>query len=177
MALFYITGTSGSGKSSVQENLAQLGYKALDTDTSINDWHDRQTGQLVTFSPGKSEDPEETTKWVLDHDFLMSETKVRQLADEAKSEDIFICGHASNDINFMNYFNKVFCLLLSEEETRNRLSSRTNNTWGNDPGQLSHLMKWYKPMIERYENWGATMIDASLPVVEVVGSIIELTKS
>ncbi|GAC1392113.1 MAG: hypothetical protein NVSMB46_06990 [Candidatus Saccharimonadales bacterium] len=174
MALFYITGTSGSGKSSVRERLERLGYEVHDTDISINDWYDRQTDQKVNFSPVSSE---QTTHWVKVHDFLMSEHKIKQLVARARSVDIFICGHATNDVDMMSYFQKVFCLFLNEEETKKRLLSRTNNTWGNDPKQLIYLMKWYKPTIERYKRVGATMIDATHSVDTVVDHILTLTKS
>ena len=174
MALFYITGTSGSGKSSVRERLEYLGFEAYDTDISINDWHDRQTGEVVTFVP---ESPEKTTNWVQEHDFLMSESKVKKLAAKGKNQDIFICGHASNDVDFMDYFKKVFCLLVSESETKRRLLSRNNNSWGNDPAQLDFLMKWYKPTIERYERVGAVMIAADMPVDDVVNRILKFTKA
>lgn len=121
MSLFYVTGTSGSGKSSVCERLAKLGFEAHDTDETVNDWYDRETGAVVVFKP---ESPEQTTQWVKTHDFLMSEQKVSELASEAKSQDIFICGHASNDIDLMRYFKEVFCLLIDEQEARNRLQSR-----------------------------------------------------
>lgn len=172
MALFYITGTSGSGKSSVRERLIQLGYEAYDTDVSINDWHDRQTGQVVTFMP-EPETPAKTTKWVREHDFLMSEPKIKQLAAAAKSHDIFICGHASNDVDLMSYFQEVFCLVLDEASTTQRVQSRANNSWGNDAEQLALLMKWHKQTQERYRQVGATMIDATLPVEEVVSQILE----
>jgi hypothetical protein len=149
-----------------------LGYEAHDTDDSINDWHDRQTGEVVSFKP---ESPEQTTKWVETHDFLMSERKVADLAIKAKDQDMFICGHASNDVDLMSYFKKVFCLLLDENETRNRLLSRKNNTWGNDPEQLNLLMKWYAPTIERYRRVRAMMIDASQPVNVIVDELLELT--
>ena len=127
MALFYITGTSGSGKSTVCEKLRSLGYRAYDTDDSINEWHDRDTGRAVTFTPVSSY---ATTRWVQGHDFLMSRQKVEELYESAKSTNIFICGHASNDIDLMQYFAKVFCLFLDEEHTKKRLINRKNNSWG-----------------------------------------------
>ena len=174
MALFYITGTSGSGKSSVRDRLEQLGYKAYDTDVSLNVWYDRQTGEVVTFTP---ESPEKTTEWVRERDFLMPEEKVRQLATKAEGQDIFICGHASNDVDLMHHFSKVFCLFLNEAETQKRLVSRTNNRWGNDPEQLALLMKWHKPTIERYERAGAIMLDATQPVDDIVSQILAQTTS
>jgi broad-specificity NMP kinase len=173
MALFYITGTSGSGKSSVRDALKSLGYQTYDTDESINEWHDRETGQVVTFT---RRSPEETTRWVQEHDFLMPPRRIKDLADKATDADIFICGHASNDIDFMDYFAKVFCLFLDEEQTRQRLASRSNNSWGHDPEQLAMLMKWYRPTLERYERVGAIMIDANRPIEEVVDDILGRTK-
>jgi dephospho-CoA kinase len=85
MSLFYVTGTSGSGKSSVCERLSKLGFEAYDTDESVNDWYDRETGEVVTFKP---ESPDQTTEWVKTHDFLMSEQKVSELAGKAKSSSI-----------------------------------------------------------------------------------------
>jgi shikimate kinase len=174
MALFYITGTSGSGKSSICDQLEILKYDAYDTDVSMNDWYDRETGQIVEFV---AKTPHETTMWVQSHDFLMSENKVKQLAANATNKDIFICGHASNDIDLLTYFSKIFCLYLNEDDTRKRLSSRTNNTWGNDPEQLDLLMKWYKPTLQRYQEAGAIMIDATRSVKDVVADILKFAKS
>jgi broad-specificity NMP kinase len=174
MALFYITGTSGSGKSSVCAKFQSLSYQAYDTDESINEWHDKKTGEIVAF---KSTSPADTTRWVERHDFLMPISKIQKLRDDAKNTDIFICGHASNDIDFMGDFAKVFCLCLSEEQTRQRLADRMNNGWGNDPEQVALLMKWYVPTLERYRRVGAIMIDANRPIEEVVHDILERAAS
>ncbi len=173
MSLIYITGPSGSGKSTVREELVKRGYEAHDTDEVINDWINKETGQIVQYT---KESAASSSRWVAEHDFLMSEQKIKDLAEKAKDRTIFICGLASNDVDFMRYFDKVICLLISAEIMQQRVTSRQNNKWGHNPEQLEIMKKWYQPTVDRYRNLGATMVNASQPLDKVIEEILRVVK-
>jgi hypothetical protein len=63
--------------------------------------------------------------------------------------------------------------LVEESRFRHRLATRTTNTFGQHPEELAAALKWNPRMRALYESHGATIIDASKPMTEVVDSVID----
>jgi broad-specificity NMP kinase len=78
-----ITGMSGTGKSSVIQELAARGYRAHDLDT--NEW-----SQWIDAAPSDALTPAEGKDWV------WREDRVRELLSTSEAGTLFISGCAEN---------------------------------------------------------------------------------
>ena len=174
MSLIYVSGVSGAGKSTLVECLRSLGYEAYDADQGLCAWQNNITGEQVEYPRDSSNRP---IDWQDHHSFLMSESKVSELYNKAKDRHIFICGIAPNDLLLApTYFSHTFFLYLNQEMMVSRILSRQNNAYGQDPDQLAVIKKWYAPTVEKYTNYGAIRLDATLPVEQIAQQIIDTIK-
>ncbi len=171
MPLIYITGPTGAGKSSLTELLIKEGFEAHDADIDICKWYNRDSGKLAEYPKDPNLRP---PGWQESHQFLMSEDLIKTIKSRSDNKTIFILGQSPNDIEMADkYFDKVLCLTIDESTMLKRLKKRTNNIYGKSPDQLEIIKKWYQPTIDRYRNYGATMIDASRPIESVRDAIID----
>lgn len=174
MNLIYITGISGAGKSTVQQELQRRGYTAYDADEhDITLWYNIKTGQ-------RTDEPDETTKntskWVRDHEWRMSEARLREIAQEHPDEPVFICGTSSNRHSLFHLFKKIFCLTLDQETLKHRLATRDTNNFGKSEAQLNNILNWHEVSVEEDKKSGAILVDATKPLNEVVEEILRLTQ-
>lgn len=103
----------------------------------------------------------------------MSPERIAQLAKQAEHKTIFLCGVAANDIDLSHYFNKIICLVIDLETTKQRLISRTTNTFGKDPDERKKILEWYQPVLDKYAKAGAVMVDTARPLEAVVNDILK----
>jgi broad-specificity NMP kinase len=145
-----ITGMSGTGKSSVIQELASRGYKAIDTDWDTN-WE---------FDAG--------SEW------LWREDRIAELLDTEDSDALFVSACVSNQGKFYDRFDQIVLLSASEQVTVDRLGARTDNPYGKTPGQVAEVLG-YKDTVEPLLRRSATVeIDTGVPLEEVVARIISL---
>jgi uridine kinase len=172
MSLIYITGPSGAGKSTVRKELQKRGYEAHDTDDGMSAWHNIETGEKVQ----RPDAPERPADWYDHHAYRMSPERVKLLAEHAKDKLVFLCGIPSNDLELAEYYDKVICLVIDEETMKQRIASRETNTFGKSPDELKLMLYWHSKMLERYKKFGATMVDAMKPLVEVMDEVIKIAE-
>ncbi len=170
MPLVYITGNSGTGKSTVRKELQKRGYEAYDTDDEgITTWRHKTTGEQV-------ERPEDensrTADWYDQHEWHMSRQKVEELAVRAKNTPIFLCGSPSNADDMRDLYSTVVCLVLDKATLQQRIAKRTDHDFGKAPDELANILGWHDSFQERYRNQGAVMVDAGRPIEEIVDSIL-----
>ncbi len=164
---------SGVGKSTIREELQKRGFEAHDTDEDdITTWHNNKTGQ-PTHRPDAIED--RTKEWYEDHNWMMSLTKVQELAKLAMKKPIFLCGITSNDKDLWDLFDKAICLTVDEATLKHRLVTRTTNDFGKSPDELANILSWHKESEENYKKMGAIMLDATQPPFRIVNQIIDST--
>jgi dephospho-CoA kinase len=147
-----LTGMSGNGKSVIVEHLATLGYLAVDLD---------QPGWSVHAPDG---------------DWIWNESRVRSLLKEKAGEQLFVSGCAENQGKFYELFDRVVLLSAPEDVIRERLRTRTNNSYGKSEQELAdvlHYVETVEPLIRR----GATdEIDTAKPLEEVVERVLEIAE-
>lgn len=102
----------------------------------------------------------------------MSPERVKALAERAKNKLVFLCGIPSNDLELAEYYDRVICLVIDEETMKHRVAHRDTNTFGKSPDELDLMLYWRGKMLERYEKFGATMIDATQPLETVVNRVM-----
>lgn len=171
MPLVYITGISGSGKSSVCTELKRRGYKAYDTDhDGIAYFYHNETNLPVTERISAEE---RTPQWRSKHTWKAQRETVEKLANSATNELVFLCGVTSNDTSELwDLFANVFALTIDEKTLRDRIISRTHNDFGKNPHEFADLLRWQQTAAEDYKEHGALLVDASQPIEKIVDEIL-----
>jgi dephospho-CoA kinase len=87
VGLVWITGVSGTGKSTVRVELARRGYQSFDTDEDgVAVWRSRVTGEEV-YDPGAGNHPD---TWLKEHAWMINRARVEQLARMAHDQVVFL---------------------------------------------------------------------------------------
>lgn len=170
MALYYITGVAGTGKSTIRQYLQNLGYTAYDADLDgITGWHHKETNTPVY---GPDMDGYLTKQWYDSYDWKLVRHRVEQIAEEAQDKPVFLCGTSANDTDIHDLLAGVAWLSIDEGTLRQRLATRDTNSFGKTEDELNHVLQWLKPAEEYYRAFGARMLDAAAPLEHVVEQVL-----
>ena len=156
-----LTGVSGTGKSSVVVRLTELGHVAIDADApgysaEISAPDDELTG----IGPGRD--------WVWQEDAIRA-------ALNRPDPVLFLSGCSPNQGMFYPALTHVILLTASPALITERLTTRTNNPFGKDPGELARALA-LQAEIEPLLRSGAThVIDTSAPLEEVVAEVLRVS--
>jgi shikimate kinase len=173
VTVVWVTGNSGTGKSTVCGVLRARGYLAFDADEDgFSRWIDRSKGEVVMDPPYPV--PE---GWLERYGWVIVRERVEALVEESRSRIAFLCGSAENEEDVRELFDVTVCLVIDEDTLRHRLATRTTNAFGQHPEELAAALEWNPRMRAIYEGLGATVIDATKPVTEVVGSVIDAVQA
>lgn len=170
MAFFWITGLSGSGKTTVLTELKALGFEAHDGD-GLSQWHDIKTGAVVPDIPAaqRPSDWSERNEWRIDA------ARVRQIAKRAAGKDVFVGGAVANETEIWSLFDRHVFLTIGDAVMRSRIIGRTNNDYGKGPGELNALLLWNQTAESAYRGFGASIVDSSCPLSDVVNKVLAAT--
>lgn len=152
MKVVFVTGMSGTGKSSVIERLNQLGYRAVDLDEP--QW-------------SKSD---ETGDWI------WREPLVEDLLAE-DHELLFVSGCPSNQVTFYPDFDLIILLSAPADVLTHRLQTRTTNDYGKSPEELAEVLGYLKTVEPRLRKVAEHEIDTRAPLEEVVAEVIQVTNA
>ena len=167
-----ITGISGSGKSSICDELRKRGYKAYDIENmhGLFNMINKTTGKIA------NEYEKDNLEWVKQHDWICDKNKLQKLVYKNAKGIVFYCGTASNLDELLFLFDKMFLLKVSPETIRERLSTRKSNNFG----RTSKVQEWVLEWKDWWENHmiekGVIIIDADRDIQEIITDIIERSK-
>ena len=171
MALIYITGVSGSGKTAVRNTLQTLEYEAYDVDSpEISVITELETGKTIEIPPADLRGSD----WFSRHSWTILPNAIYNLKKLSDSRLVFLCGAAKNDKDFWEQFDLVICLDISEKELRYRIANRKDNDYGKNSHELQEIIDWHGAATEKYKALGAYVINAERPKDEVVEMILNL---
>ncbi len=173
MSLYYIKGTPGSGKSTIRKELEKRGFEAHDADDDdMGGPYNNATNQRVTY-PDWPPKPE----WFDEHSYRLMPEAIQVLHDKAQDKTIFLCGTASNEDDVWHLFDNVLFLDIDEVSLKERIAKRTDNDYGQTPHELELIMEKYHADRQKRDRPGVTIIDATLPINDVVHAILDKTKT
>ena len=133
-----------------------------------NHWVDRTSGQVVTDPP----DPV-PAGWLDRFGWRIGRTAVEVLAAKARDEIVFFCGSTENDGELRDLFDLVVCLVVDDSTLRDRLLTRTSNSFGKHPEELAAALEANEGAESAYRRLGATIvIDGRLPLPDVADTIL-----
>ena len=114
---YLVEGLSGTGKTTVAEELQQRGHHVVHGDREL-----AYQGDPVTGRP---------TEVGAHENWLWDVAKVRTLvADQRREEATFFCGGSRNFPTFLDLFDGVFVLEVDLATLQRRLDQRPDEEWG-----------------------------------------------
>ncbi len=160
----YLTGISGTGKSSIVRELVSKGINAIDID-ELSHWENKHTGLRTGWEPGSSEEWHDSHVWVCD---------VERLKEcLAKHKDLVVAGFASNYLDFLNFFDKSVLLKGSTETILSRIDSRSDNDFGKHPAERKRILASREDLEEGMMKGGAFTLNVERPLEKVVADFLE----
>jgi dephospho-CoA kinase len=171
MPLYFIAGTAGTGKSRVCLELKAKGYEAYDVDVDgFAKWQNLVTGYVHPKSSISAVD--RTPEFLSTHGWHVPRKDVEALHAQAAGKLIFLCGDIGNESELHEIFDGIFALYVDDETLKHRLATRTDNDWGKQPHELMRSLEKHHKSYDNYRDLGATIIDATKPIEQVVEDIL-----
>lgn len=163
MKRILITGMSGTGKTSVIEELSRRGFTAIDTDS--DEWCEWTVGQVIGDSGGETSEP----------DWVWRENRMLDLLSMPREQPLFVSGCKTNQGKFYDRFDHVVLLSAPLEVMLERIESRTNNPYGKSAEERDHILqhvRFVEPLLRRR---ATVELDTSLlTVTEVADRLLAL---
>ncbi len=172
MKKIYITGISGTGKTTIAEELEKKGFHTIGIDETSNlcSWTNKETQEKV--ERGVEINREFTSKhnWICDIEYL------KKLLDK-DIDLVFVVGVASNQDNFLDLFDKILILQCKPETFIKRIKNRSNNVFGKDKTVREHILEWYEDFENKMLQKGAISIDVEQPIDTVIKEVLKQANS
>lgn len=169
-----VTGPSGSGKSTLCRYFRAHGVNAVDGDEVRGlgvpvDLHGRRLSRITKDQWRRIED------WR----FHWDEAALRRFL--SRNPNVVLFGAADNmfNLDLAEIFDRRFYLRARWSVIRARLDSPTrDNDWGRvgQPNQREWVRKASREWLERAKTRGFAFVDASLPPVQILEKVSELTQ-
>jgi dephospho-CoA kinase len=156
MRNYLVEGVSGTGKSSVCQELRRRGYQAIDGDRDLAYQGDPETGRPTDGGT------HEHHIWPVD--------RVRDLIANQDEAVTFFCGGSRNFSKFVDLFDGVFVLEADLDTVIRRLEERPEDDWGGAQEQqelVAHLHRTKKDIPKN-----GVVIDSTAPIARVVDEIV-----
>ena len=171
MSKIYITGVSGTGKSTLAAELINRGVAAFDMDAvdDLCDWRHKKTREPGTYEYGIG------AEWLDEHEYVCDQKKLEQLINAPKG-NVAVLGVVSNQDELLPLFDKVFLLCCKEETFLHRLDTRDgDNQFAKDKSEQEHILSWYKGFEKKMLEQGAIPISTEDPIDKVADKIMAET--
>jgi len=153
---YLIEGVSGTGKTSVGEELERRGYHAIHGDRELAYQGDPRTGEPLDG--------------LAHENHIWDVGKVRSMAGDQRHAISFFCGGSRNFGRFIDLFDQIFVLEIDRDTLHQRLTNRPLGEWGGTSPQRAMIMRLHETRADVPSN--AVGIDATVPISQVVDDIL-----
>lgn len=170
--LVAVTGAPGSGKSTVLARLRDLGRVAYGTDEDrLSGWRDRAS-KLPVPDPADWHDPIANGSI----EYRVRRDRIEDIRNRADDQIVYVCGFAGDEAGCWDLLDLVVCLVVDTETLRHRLMTRDGNDYGKADHELQGILTANATWEESYRGFGATLVDATRPVDDVVTEILTIAE-
>lgn len=164
---YLIEGGSGTGKTTVAEELERRGHHVVHGDRTLAYYGNPETGEPMHAPRFEAE--ADQVKWGYDHWIWPVENVKALVADHANAISFF-CGHSANAWQFAELFDTIFILEVDAETLRTRLMGRPEAEFGGKPIERELVMRLHEAKEDLPR--GAVSIKANAPISQVVDEIL-----
>lgn len=164
MASYFITGRQGSGKTTLIKMLQERGVAAYNTDDIPDSTRlqNNVTGEVVDWPEGAVDWSTYAWNWQareIEHLLLSADT-------------VFVGAIVNNQVDFYDKFDRVFVLMVSEENIRKRLMTHEHASH-HFPGEIDRLVAAHKREQSKLLQLHAEAIDANGSVEDILEEILQ----
>ena len=156
MRNYLIEGVSGTGKTSVCEELQRRGFHCIHGDRELAYQGDPETGI--------------PTEGLRHTHHIWNVDKVKAIIASKDEAVTFFCGGSRNFSKFIDLFDGVFVLEIDLETLIRRLEKRPKDEYGGTQTQREHVARLHQTKEDLPKN--GIIIDATAPLSQVVDEII-----
>jgi len=156
MRNYLVEGVSGTGKTSVCQELRRRGYHAVNGDTDLAYQGEPETGESTDVA----------SHW----HHIWSVDRVRALAADQNERFTFFCGGSRNFAKFLDLFDGVFVLEIDLDTLNRRLDQRPADEFGAQQSERDLIVRLHRTKEDTPTN--GILIDATAPLAEVVDEIV-----
>lgn len=166
--IYFVTGTSGTGKSAILRELTTRGVATvgIDEEPGLVTWIHTATGTAVPRGA------ELTDEFLATHDWGCDLEALQAILHE-KSRPVVICGTCDNFLEIMNIVDKTFILVCEPEVFLSRIETRVDNEFGKTEAANHAILGYYQRYRDTCVDKGAVSVDASVPLNDVTDTLIE----
>lgn len=176
MSLFWITGSAGTGKSTVCSALKEKGYIAYDVDNDgLARWTNLENGFVHPKSSVKKE--HRTAEFIKTHGWFVPKSTIEAINKESDGKLGFICGALDNYEESKDLFNGIIALYVDEDTIKDRFSSRSSREWGTQAHEVKQTIDRHQTIYDTWKSMGAIIVNSSLPMDEEIDQILQAASS
>ena len=165
---YLIEGVSGTGKTSVAEELQRRGYHVVHGDRELSYVGDPETGEPLDGLADES--VTDSFTWRHEH-HIWHVDKVKSLLADQRYGKSFFCGGSRNLHRFIDLFDEVFVLNVDLDTLNRRLAGRPEDEFGGKPSERELIGRLHATKEDVPK--GGVAIDATAPIERVVDDILE----
>jgi RNase adaptor protein for sRNA GlmZ degradation len=151
MRRIFITGMSGTGKTSVIEELRTRGFTAIDTD--YDDWC-----ELSTVN--------DESEW------LLQEDRLHALLAAPLTSPLFVSGCSSNQGKFYKFFDYKILFIAPLPVMRERVTSRTSNPYGKSEHEWAEICRNHELIYPLLKQSADFEIDSSTMTITEIADLL-----
>jgi dephospho-CoA kinase len=159
---------SGNGKSTLITALTARGYKAIDLDT--DEWS--QWVPLADSERVKLTDSAQASIWDT-QDWVWREDRVERLLAVEDADILFVSGTAANQGRFRERFDHIILLSAPKDVIVERLTTRTNSSYGKDPNELARVLKQVDTVEPLLRKSATFEVDTSASISDVLRIVLD----
>jgi dephospho-CoA kinase len=161
-----LTGMSGTGKSTLIEELAARGYTAVDADCdAFSHW---------VACPSNADGFGSAVE--RDRDWVWREDRIQALLSSEDTAVLFVSDCAANMGQFLPQFDHVVLLSAPADVLMERLATRTTNQYGKHPDEVARVLSLVDEVEPLLRRVAGSEIDTSAPLEEVVATVLRLVQ-
>lgn len=165
---YLIEGVSGTGKTTVAEELQRRGYHVVHGDRELSYVGDPQTGEPLDRLA--HEHVSDGVTWQHEH-HIWHVDKVKSLLADQRHAKSFFCGGSRNLHHFIDLFDEVFVLDIDLDTLNCRLAGRAEDEFGGKTSERELIRRLHATKADVPKRGIA--IDATAPIERVVDDILE----
>jgi dephospho-CoA kinase len=165
----FITGVSGTGKSTTIERLQEQGIHAIDIDAveGLCRWIHINTKEVGHRHPNMG------SEFFENYEYMCDRGKLIELMNQG-SGPVVVAGVSDRQTeNLFDLFDKIFLFHCDEKIFLQRVQDRTNHDFGKNETERNMILGWYKEFEQEMLDKGAVPINTNQPTEAIVERILQ----